>query len=136
MSESADGVQGDTDEAYDESDVTNGQLEDTVSGGASDAPDSSIADHSQRQRRPPQHYGEWVTPVARGRGTAAFALTVAEDIVHDEPSTYREAASSPQAASWVQTMTEEMESLHKNDTWDLVLPPKGRKIVGVIGCLS
>jgi len=130
LSESADGVQGDTDEAYDESDVTNGQLEDTVSGGASDAPDSSIADHSQRQRRPPQCYGEWVTPVARGRGTAAFALTVAEDIVHDEPSTYREAASSPQAASWVQTMTEEMESLHKNDTWDLVLPPKGRKIVG------
>ena len=48
MSESADGVQGDTDEAYDESDATNGQLEDTVSGGASDAPDSSIADHSQR----------------------------------------------------------------------------------------
>jgi hypothetical protein len=27
-------------------------------------------------------------------------------------------------------MTEEMESLYKNDTWDLVLPPKGRKIVG------
>ena len=48
LSESADGVQGDTDEAYDGSDVTNGQLEDTVSGGASDAPDSSIADHSQR----------------------------------------------------------------------------------------
>jgi len=57
-------------------------------------------------------------------------LTVAEDIIHDEPSTYREAASSPQAASWVQTMTEEKESLHKNDTWDLVLPSKGRKIVG------
>ena len=58
-------------------------------------------------------------------------MTVVEDIVHDdEPSTYREAASSLQAASWVQTMTEEMESLHKNDTWDLVLPPKGRKIVG------
>ena len=134
MSESADDVQIDSD---DESDTVNGQLEDTVSGGASDTPDSSIADHSQRQRRPPQRYGEWVTPVARGRGTTAFALTVAEDIVHDdEPSTYREAVCSPQAASWVQAMSEEMESLHKNDTWDLVLPPKGRKIVGVIGCLS
>jgi len=127
LSESADDVQIDSD---DESDTVNGQLEDTVSGGASDTPDSSIIDHSLRQRRPPQCYGEWVTPVARGRGTAAFALTVAEDIVHDEPSTYREAVSSPQAASWVQAMTEEMESLHKNDTWDLVFPPKGRKIVG------
>ena len=64
MSESVDGVQIDTDEADDESDAVDGQLDDTVSGGASDAPDSSIADHSQRQRRPPQHYGEWVTPVA------------------------------------------------------------------------
>ena len=46
LSESADGVQGDTDEADDESDAVDGQLEDTVLGGASDAPDSSIADHS------------------------------------------------------------------------------------------
>ena len=46
MSESADGVQIDTDEADDESDAVDGQLDDTVSGGASDAPDSSIADHS------------------------------------------------------------------------------------------
>ena len=45
MSESADDVQIDSD---DESDTVNGQLEDTVSGGASDATDSSIADHSQR----------------------------------------------------------------------------------------
>jgi hypothetical protein len=27
-------------------------------------------------------------------------------------------------------MTKEMESLHENDTWDLVLPPKGCKIIG------
>ena len=27
-------------------------------------------------------------------------------------------------------MIEEMELLHKNDIWDLVLPPKGHKIVG------
>lgn len=84
----------------------------------------------QRQRQPAQHYGEWVTQVASGRGTAAFALTVVQDIEHDEPSTYREAVSSPEAASWVQTMREEMESLHKNHNWDLVLPPKGCKIIG------
>lgn len=82
--------------------------------------------------------------MAKGRGTADFALTVAEDIIHHEPSSYHEAVSSSQVASWVQAMTEEMESLHKNQTWDLVLPPKGRKIVGckwarllvVNGCLN
>ena len=27
-------------------------------------------------------------------------------------------------------MTEKMESLHKNQTWELVKPPRGQKIVG------
>ena len=81
MSKSVDGVQGDTDETDDESDAADGQLENTVSSGASDALDSSIVDHSQRQRRPPQRYGEWDTPVARGIGTTTFALTVAEEFM-------------------------------------------------------
>lgn len=57
-------------------------------------------------------------------------MIVAEDIDQDESRTYKEAISSRQAASWVEAMTEEKESLHKNDTWDLVLPPKGCMIVG------
>jgi hypothetical protein len=105
LSESADGVHVDMDEADHESDAADSQLEDTVSGRASEAPVSPIAHHPQRQRKPPQRYGERVTPVAKGRGAVAFAFTVAEDIVHDEPSTYKEAISSPQAASWIQAMT-------------------------------
>jgi hypothetical protein len=31
---------------------------------------------------------------------------------------------------WKDAMVEEMESLHKNKTWDLVKLPIGRKIVG------
>lgn len=62
--------------------------------------------------------------LVRGRST------IDEDIVHYEPSIFHEEISSSQVASWVKVMTEEMESLQKNHTWDLVLPPKGRKIVG------
>jgi hypothetical protein len=95
MSESIDGILGDTDEADHESDAPDSQLEDTVLGGALEALVSPIAHRPQRQRKPPHRYGEWVTPVVEGRGAAAFAFTVTEDFVHDEPSTYKEAISGP-----------------------------------------
>ena len=37
---------------------------------------------------------------------------------------------SDEAAEWTVAMTEEMESLHKNQTWELVKPPRGQKIIG------
>ena len=58
----------------------------------------------------------------------AYALSVAESIEIPEPSTYNEAISSDEAAEWIVAMTEEMESLHKNQTWELVKPPRGQKI--------
>jgi hypothetical protein len=61
LSEFASGVH-DTDEADDESYVANCQSDDIVSGGASDSP---IAHRIQRQRQPPNRYGEWITLVAR-----------------------------------------------------------------------
>ena len=47
-----------------------------------------------------------------------------------EPCTYKKAISSDEAAEWTVAMTEEMESLHKNQTWELVKPPRGQKIIG------
>lgn len=47
----------------------------------------------------------------------------------DEPDTYEKALRSPQAEQWKLAMKEEYESLMKNNTWVLVDPPKGRKIV-------
>ena len=47
-----------------------------------------------------------------------------------EPFTYNEAISSDEAAEWIVAMTEEMESLHKNQIWELVKPPRGQKIIG------
>ncbi|KAG8481971.1 hypothetical protein CXB51_026890 [Gossypium anomalum] len=60
----------------------------------------------------------------------AYALNVAEDIdANQEPSNYSEAVSCEDSEKWIFTMQEEMESLHKNRTWDLVKLPKGKKVV-------
>jgi hypothetical protein len=45
-------------------------------------------------------------------------------------STYQEAITSKDFAQWTTAMGEEIESLHKNKTWELVKKPKGQKIVG------
>ena len=45
-----------------------------------------------------------------------YVLSVTESIEIPEPSTYNEAISSDKAAAWTVAMTEEMKSLHKNQT--------------------
>ncbi|KAE8697487.1 pentatricopeptide repeat-containing protein [Hibiscus syriacus] len=47
-----------------------------------------------------------------------------------EPSTYQEAINSSDASLWMMVMQEEIEALHKNNTWDLVPLPQGRKPIG------
>ncbi|KAE8707942.1 hypothetical protein F3Y22_tig00110365pilonHSYRG00006 [Hibiscus syriacus] len=47
-----------------------------------------------------------------------------------EPSTYQEAINSSYASLWMMAMQEEIEALHKNNTWDLVPLPQGRKPIG------
>ncbi|RVW56848.1 Retrovirus-related Pol polyprotein from transposon TNT 1-94 [Vitis vinifera] len=59
-----------------------------------------------------------------------FALSVAEEIVDMEPKTYQEAINSNEADQWVKAIQEEMDSLRKNETWELVTKPKDRKVVG------
>ncbi|TXG57722.1 hypothetical protein EZV62_015551 [Acer yangbiense] len=46
-----------------------------------------------------------------------------------EPSTYQEVVSGTESSQWAIAMSEEIESLHKNQTWELVKPPKGQKII-------
>jgi len=53
---------------------------------------------------------------------------VTESIEILEISAYNEAISSDEAAEWTVAMIEEMKSLHKNQTWELVKPPRGQKI--------
>jgi len=47
----------------------------------------------------------------------------------EDPSTYSEALSSSDSHMWLNAMQEEMDALHKNNTWDLVDLPKGSKVI-------
>lgn len=48
----------------------------------------------------------------------------------NEPRTMKEATEIFDSNSWLEAMNEEMASLKKNATWDLVSFPKGRKPIG------
>jgi hypothetical protein len=76
---------------------------------------------STRKRRPPAWHSEYVT-----ESNIAYCL-LTED---GEPSTFHKAIKSTDVSMWMTAMQEEIEALHKNNTWDLVPLPQGRKAIG------
>ncbi|KAL0456749.1 UNVERIFIED_CONTAM: hypothetical protein Slati_1014100 [Sesamum latifolium] len=46
----------------------------------------------------------------------------------DEPATYEEAVTSPNANEWITAMKEEMSSMAKNNVWELVDLPTGMDV--------
>jgi len=44
--------------------------------------------------------------------------------------TYRKAEIRSESEIWKEAMLEEMNSLHKNNTWELSDLPKGKKVIG------
>jgi transposase InsO family protein len=75
-------------------------------------------DREHRSIKPPQRYGF--------EDLAAYALLTSSG----DPSTFREAISSQEKDKWMGAMMEEMESLKKNQTWELVQLPKGKRAIG------
>ena len=57
----------------------------------------------------------------------AYALPVREDAIS---FIYRKAKISSELEIWNEAMLEEINSLQKNDSWELSELPKGRKIIG------
>ncbi|GJS97909.1 retrovirus-related pol polyprotein from transposon TNT 1-94 [Tanacetum coccineum] len=78
---------------------------------------SLVQDRQKRNVRAPQRF--------RHEDLVAYAFTIAEDIEVQEPFTYGEAIGSPESKQWSLAMNEKMESLYKNNTWELVKPSKG-----------
>ncbi|GJY33991.1 retrovirus-related pol polyprotein from transposon TNT 1-94 [Tanacetum coccineum] len=84
--------------------------------------DRSIAhDRPRRNERAPSRFGF--------EDYVAYALQVAEEVESLEPTTYREAITSKDSDMWITATGEEIESLHKNKTWELVQLPERRKVV-------
>ena len=63
---------------------------------------------------------------ARFTDMVAYALPVVDDI----PITYQEAMQSLESDKWKSAMDEEMQSLRKNNTWELAQLPKGKRAIG------
>ena len=69
---------------------------------------------STRERRPVNYYGFPQAHVA----------------IHQETTTFEEAIGCEKKAKWSEAMNSEMESLKKNDVWDLTVLPPGKKAIG------
>ncbi|KAE8707061.1 C-terminal LisH motif isoform 2 [Hibiscus syriacus] len=76
---------------------------------------------SDRVRRRPNWHSYYVI-----EGNIAYCLLTE----NGEPSTYQEAINSSDVSLWMMAMQEEIEALYKNNTWDFVPLPQGRKPVG------
>ncbi|KAK1632438.1 hypothetical protein QYE76_006753 [Lolium multiflorum] len=70
------------------------------------------------------------TTEIRARPTEVAQSPRDEMVEHDtEPATYTEAVASVDRVKWISAMQEEMQSLDKNGTWDVVPLPKQKKAV-------
>eukprot|EP00253_Pinus_taeda_P024958 PITA_24958 len=74
---------------------------------------------SVRERRKPKRYSP-----------SAFCSNFALSITDKDPRTLKEAIDSEDGKLWKEAMVDEMASLHKNEAWDLVELPTGRKTIG------
>ncbi|KAG8482631.1 hypothetical protein CXB51_024131 [Gossypium anomalum] len=94
-----------------------------IENRVSSSPQYSIAkNRTRREIKHPKKYAEV--------DLVAYALNMAEDInENQEPSNYSEVVSYEDSEKWMFAMQEEMKSLHKNRTCDLVKLPKGKKVV-------
>uniref|UniRef100_A0A2P2MIR7 Retrovirus-related Pol polyprotein from transposon TNT 1-94 n=1 Tax=Rhizophora mucronata TaxID=61149 RepID=A0A2P2MIR7_RHIMU len=84
-------------------------------------PYSITKDRSKRTIKPPARFSH---------SDFAYCLAVAEEVDSNEPRNYLEAITCAESSQWSIAMTEEIESLHKNQTWDLVKLPRDKKTVG------
>ena len=85
-------------------------------GEKSDSEDAdTLLKRPVRQRKSPDYYGEWVTLASSGI---------------KEPSSVKEAFNCNENEKWKTAMQSEMNSLDKNNVWDLVELPKDRKPIG------
>lgn len=72
--------------------------------------------------RPPLRY--------KDANLVAYALAVADEIEKDEPKSFKEAMRSKDRKFWSNAADDEIDSLKRNHTWDLIEKPKDQKTVG------
>ncbi|GKA51263.1 retrotransposon protein, putative, ty1-copia subclass [Tanacetum coccineum] len=94
-----------------------------------------VRDRAKRTTTIPARYrDEGNVSLSRPSGSkvddmAAYAFAIAEEEDTHEPITFQEAINSSEKDEWVRAMKEEMSSLKKNHTWELVDQPPGQKLI-------
>jgi hypothetical protein len=83
-------------------------------------PHTPVLRRSIQERRLPERYSPY-----------DFSSNFSLSITDDDPRTVREAVDSEDGNLWKRAMEEEMASLDKNEAWDLVELPTGRKPIGI-----
>jgi len=87
----------------------------------SEANDGQVLWQSKRSTSVPARYLDCVMVIHD-----AYCLLIEED----EPLTFQEAMNSSDASLWMTSMHEEMETLHRNKTWEIVKLLEGWKAIG------
>ena len=102
-----------------ESHVDEDSVQETGSSSSGVHEHHSIAsDRPRRTIKPPTRYGF--------EDLVSYALITSSG----DPTTFQEAVHSLEKSKWMGAMVEEMESLHKNQTWELVDLPTGKRAIG------
>src|SRR4030065_1271202 len=60
----------------------------------------------------------------------SYALNAAEELQDSDPRTFKDALESKDGKFWLKAVKEEISSLEKNHTWELVKLPKTHRVVG------
>ena len=82
-------------------------------------PQTLAVRRSVQERRQPERYSP-----------STFCSNFSLFVTDDDPRTVKEAMDSEDGKLWKEAMVDEMTSLHKNEAWDLVELPAGRKPIG------
>ena len=82
-------------------------------------PQTLAVRRSVRERRQPERYSPF-----------SFCSNFSLSITDDDPRIVKEVEDLEDGKLWKEAMVDEMASLHKNEAWDLVELPAGRKSIG------
>jgi hypothetical protein len=83
-----------------------------------------LKDENKPKVSPPRRSSR---PRVPNRKYEANLVALMSDLIDFEPNTFDEASNSRQ---WIEAMQEEYDNIMKNDVWDLVPLPEGKKVIG------
>ena len=88
--------------------------------------------NDKRPRRKPKYLDEYIVDVVDDTIDDVVTTTIHKiySVGLDVPKTYQEATSCIDSKKWEIAMNEEMQALRENGTFQLVIPPPDRNIIG------